>query len=169
MSFKYGYIEISAKMSFTPGQWSAFWLSGIQDENTYQGEIDVFETVGTGVKPDMHSWDNGTRITHLAGVASTYVLPANFDKTAYHTYGFEWDSDYLKFYVDDYCYYTLAAADVYADEDNSFDGVLDQYYYLLLSNSTLTEAMSADNALPRMSIDYVRLYQKDGELLTVGS
>ena len=115
----------------------------------------------------MHSWNDGTRVTHLADAASTYYLPPNFDKTAYHTYGFEWDSTNLKFYVDDYCYYTLAAADINEDENHQFDGVLDQYYYLLLSNSTLTAAMSADSALPRMSIDYIRLYQKAGELINV--
>lgn len=168
MSFNKGYIEMSAKMNLSGGQWASYWLSALDNGNKYRGEMDIFETTASGFKPNVHSWENGLRKAQLGDSVTRFAVDDNFDTTAYHTYGFEWDNSYLKFYIDGTNYYTVITSFL-GDE---YDGIFDQYYFLLLGNIVYTNQdgeITADDALPRMSIDYVRLYQKDGELLTIGS
>ncbi len=185
MSFKRGYLEMRAKINLSKGQWAAFWLSGLGGETNYRGEIDIFEAMpeGSSLRPNVHSWLDGERQAQLGeDYVEFYEYSADFNKTEYHTYGFEWTETELKFYVDDYCYETI---NISAVEGISYPGanytrtypfadVFNQYYYFRISNMAYSDTeeygeyiLTYDDALPEMSVDYIRLYQKTGESIDI--
>lgn len=172
MSYKYGYLEVRAKMSCTPNQWASIWL-GDKDSTGNHGEIDIVETnqEGTTFKPNVHVWDNaGERIAQYEKQINAFNYDENnFNKTEYHTFGFEWDATSLKFYVDGVKYLELAVEDIYGTEISDsfpYDGILDEFYSVRLSQ-TFYEGLTYDDVMPEFNIDYVRLYQKAGEQLKI--
>lgn len=178
ISFNRGYLEVRAKISATPGQWAGIWLSYENAANPF-GEIDIMETNsdGTSFKPNIHSWDlDGNRLGQLGDTVDSYNYTNNdFNKTEYHIYGFEWDETELKFYVDGVCYETLNIKDVEGTEfpgetifekSYPFKGIFDQFYCVKFDNN-IYDNISADGVMPEFNIDYVRLYQKDGEQLKI--
>ena len=178
ISFNRGYLEVRAKISATPGQWAGIWLSYENAANPF-GEIDIMETNsnGTGFKPNIHSWDmDGNRLGQLGDTVESYsYTDKDFNKTEYHIFGFEWDETELKFYVDGECYETLNIKDVEGTEfpgetifekSYPFKGIFDQFYCVKFDNN-IYDNVSADGVMPEFNIDYVRLYQKDGEQLKI--
>lgn len=112
----YGYFEIYAKIMPSEGS-SAFWLAWPADADV-QTEIDVFEMGGDGNTPD----PAGDELPHLTSnnrfnmnyhvfesaehpevvgynQDRCWVAPFEF-KDAYHTYGLQWDAEYVRWYVD---------------------------------------------------------------------
>lgn len=178
VAFNRGYLEVRAKISATPGQWAGIWLSGEKGAGHF-GEIDIMETdiLGTSFKPNIHSWDTeGKRLGQLGNTVALYDYSDNdFNKTEYHIFGFEWDETELKFYVDGECYETLNISDVEKSEfpgetlfqkSYPFEGIFDQFYCVKFDNN-IYDNLSADGVMPEFVIDYVRLYQKDGEQLKI--
>lgn len=178
ISFNRGYLEVRAKISATPGQWAGIWLSYENAANPF-GEIDIMETNsdGTSFKPNIHSWDmDGNRLGQLGDTVESYNYTNNdFNKTEYHIFGFEWDETELKFYVDGVCYETLNIKNVEGTEfpgetifekSYPFKGIFDQFYCVKFDNN-IYDNVSADGVMPEFNIDYVRLYQKDGEQLKI--
>lgn len=91
-----GYFEIDALLPAMPGIWPAFWL--LPADNTWPPEIDVFELLGkdpTTIYASLHFFD---RLGKKAAVINPVKI-ADPSK-AYHTYGVEWDRDYIRWYVD---------------------------------------------------------------------
>ena len=187
MTFNRGYLEIRAKINAVPGQWSAFWLSGEKfDTTVHHGEIDIVETnpSGSSFKPNTHSWDlEGNRLAQYGDKATKYVYSENnYNKTEYHTFGFEWNETEMKFYVDGVCYETI---DIVALEKAAFDGdtiftksypfegLFEQFYalrigHIIYNAQEYSTSLDSNGAMPEMNIDYVRLYQKAGEELKIG-
>ena len=179
MSFNKGYLEVRAKINAVSGQWASIWLVGDDVDATYQGEIDVFETYNAGhIMPNIHSWKDGERAAQYGEEnASKYVYAdKNFNKTEYHIFGFEWDDTELKFYVDGECYETINISELEKSEfpgetiltkSYPFNGIFEQFYSVRLTNIFYDGSLSNGKAMPEFSIDYVRLYQKDGEQLKI--
>ncbi|XMO85852.1 T9SS type A sorting domain-containing protein [Algibacter sp. AS12] len=104
--FQYGYMEImskAAKAEIT----SSFWTTG------FQSELDMFEMFGDPkdvnlawrkrLKFNMISWDpnNTYYLPDGNGPAHTRNIQAdNNTADAFHVYGFEWTSEYIKVYID---------------------------------------------------------------------
>lgn len=175
MSFNKGYLEVRAKVNAVPGQWASIWLTGDKTA-TYQGEIDIFETYNAGyLMPNIHSWKNGERAAQYGDKAEKYVYADNgFNKTEYHIFGFEWDDSELKFYVDGVCYETIEISKLekynfgsYLNPVYPFDGLLDQFYSVRLTNIFYADSLSNSGAMPEFNIDYVRLYQNADEQLKI--
>ena len=101
-SFKYGKIEARMKLPVGQGIWPAFWMLG---DNITQvgwpkcGEIDIMEHVNDNsqINGTMH-WDNDGHVS-AGGVISC-------DVTEYHDYSIVWTEHTIKWYRDDYNYYT---------------------------------------------------------------
>lgn len=172
MSYKYGYLEVRAKMSCSPSQWASIWLGGEGED--IHGEIDIVETTdaGGGFRPNIHAWDDsGERLAQYSNKISYYTYADhNFNKTEYHTFGFEWDETSLKFYVDGFMYQELLIADIEGTEYEDgfvFNGLLDQFYSVRLSQTFYIDSLTYDDVMPEFNIDYVRLYQKAGEQLKI--
>lgn len=121
MSFKYGYLEIRAKVPVGQGVWPSFWLLssagadtpageklGYNSRSVYETEVDVFEIFGSDIlTPNLHKWwktqeqidtYGGYRVS--AGTDHTYTLP----DTGWHTYGMLWTPNEISMFVDGTCY-----------------------------------------------------------------
>lgn len=94
-AFRYGYVEMRARMPAGKGLWSAFWLLPASHES--KPEIDVVEVLGH--EPDrlhahVHFLDEGRR----ASAGSSWV--GHDASTSWHVYALEWRPDALTWYVD---------------------------------------------------------------------
>lgn len=126
MSFKYGYLEIRAKVPYKEGSWPAFWLrsnnaTGKNKNVAYEVEIDIFEVFGSRdtLKSNLHQHyniDTGLKDAEgkpiIKGIDKQttgnaineeeyYTFTDSEDLyNEYHTYGFEWTKDKMAVYVD---------------------------------------------------------------------
>jgi beta-glucanase (GH16 family) len=92
----YGYFEVRAKLptaaGTTKGMWPAFWLmpaNGVDDT-----EYDIFEVLGNAPNTIYQSVHWNTYANN-----SGYVVNGP-DTSGWHTYGFQWDSGNIRWYID---------------------------------------------------------------------
>lgn len=95
--FKYGYVEVKAKLPTGKGSWPAIWMMGINNSWPTCGEIDIMEHLGREQDIIHHAvhFEN-----HICD--SEYAFLEKIDNVTkeFHTYGVLWKKDYIGFYVD---------------------------------------------------------------------
>lgn len=160
--WKYGRVEVRAKLPAGTGTWPAIWM--LPSDNDYggwpkSGEIDIMESLGyipyfiaSTVQTEAYSHVNGTQKTSITSVPDCY--------TTFHNYILEWDDQELRFFVD---------SEQNATFSNDGGGVsswpFDKRFHLILNvaiGGTFGGVMGIDDSiLPQaMVVDYVRIYQK---------
>tara|TARA_Y100001933_G_C18993173_1_gene561424 strand:- start:394 stop:2052 length:1659 start_codon:yes stop_codon:yes gene_type:complete len=161
--WKYGKIEVRAKIPTGKGMWPAIWM--LPSENVYgtwpkSGEIDIMENVG--FEPNTIHWNVHTEsYNHSIGTnkgdKDDFFEPYN----NYYTYAVEWYEDSIRFLVDDVEYFQF-------DKESSNSNVwpFDQKFHLLLNIAVGgwggLQGIDA-NAFPqKMYVDYVRVYKQSG-------
>ena len=163
-NWKYGKIEVNAKLPPGRGTWSAIWIMpggwSFNDGNWPDiGEIDIMEHVGHDlgvIHASAHSkdyqWQKETQKT------ATISVPDVSEK--FHSYILEWTPDVLKAFVDDSLYFE------YKNEGlGETKWPYDKPFYLIM-NVAVGGAWGSmqgidEDAFPQtMEIDYVRIYQK---------
>ncbi len=182
MGFKYGYLEMRAKVPFRHGAWPSFWaMSFPKLHNTDIGwgaEVDIFEVFSNKNKlfPNLHK--HGPNRSHVMiqdeqnpHRSGGYVFPEGVDPNDFHTYGFEWTDKFMKFYIDGECYHTYNITDEYDFGTDKLPGMggYHEHLYILINNEIFTEnsawkpqgsALTAEDEMPiTYQIDYIRLYQ----------
>lgn len=104
-SFKYGRVDIRARLPKDQGLWPALWMLGSNIREVSWpacGEIDIMELVG-GPNSDnkVHStihWDNnGTK----ADYGLSYTLDEGIFNDKFHVFSMIWDANQIKCFVDD--------------------------------------------------------------------
>ncbi len=165
-AFKYGKIEVRAKLPSGIGTWPAIWMLGknIDEPGAWWqinghgsvgwpacGEIDIMEHWGTNqnyVQSATHTPSSfGNTINHGGQTISTA-------STAFHTYTLEWYPSKLVFSVDNVVHYTYEPS-VF----NSSTWPFNSEQYILLNIAILPSISSMFNQ-SSMDIDYVRVYQE---------
>jgi len=132
IGFKYGRIEIQAKMPSGVGVWPALWLLGanLLDGVTWPhcGELDILENTGAHpfqvqgtIHGDGYFGENG--LTKV--IQSPTALSSDF-----HTYSIEWTANSIKWFFDDLCYSTINRQDV---ESQGKTWPFDQEFYLIMN------------------------------------
>jgi len=162
--WKYGKIEVNAKLPEGRGTWAAIWMmpSGwtYNDGNWPDiGEIDIMEHVGHElgvIHASAHSkdyqWQNQTQKTAV-------ITVADVDKS-FHSYILEWMPDAISVFVDDSLYFTYQNEGVGESKWPYY-----KPFYLIL-NVAVGGAWGGmqginDDAFPQtMEVNYVRVYQK---------
>ncbi len=163
--FRYnkGYIEMRARIPDAKGVYSSFWGNGRNAENTGDLlEIDIFESLGVAHKQqaNVHYWLENGEHTALDGHIKErfYELKEGTLFDMYHTIGFLWTDEVLNFYYDGELYYSQAATEFEADKFiNIYAG-----FNVGWKNRTLPDNASIEWPL-EYHIDYIRLYQIDGQ------
>jgi beta-glucanase (GH16 family) len=161
-SFKYGRIEMRAKLPYGKGIWPAFWTLG-SNFNTVGwpdcGEIDIMELVGGGIENDAKTYANlhwGNKDIH-ENVSGSMVLESGIFADDYHVIGIEWDEKQISWYVDDRTYYT-AAIDVEGME------AFHRSHFILINlavGGNWPGSPDESTVFPqRYYIDWVRVYEK---------
>ncbi|MFN8297237.1 MAG: glycoside hydrolase family 16 protein [Chitinophagales bacterium] len=116
-TFKYGYIEVRAKMPHLgKGTWPAIWTLGVNHDAVGWprcGEIDIMEWIGKAPTVVLGSTflpdSNGNAISRNWPyiVSNSYLLTDVF-----HNYAIEWDSTQVKYYFDNNNYATYTLSDL---------------------------------------------------------
>ncbi|MEN6556824.1 MAG: glycoside hydrolase family 16 protein [Thermoguttaceae bacterium] len=159
-NWKYGRIEVRAKIPHGRGVWPAIWTLGSDISRVDWpacGEIDIMEVVG---KEPNHI--HGTVHYGLGGQhqsdGATITTPKPYDD--FHIYAVEWTPDRIDFFFDKKKYHSFPIDQAGANRDNPFR----KPHYLLL-NFALGGDWGGpidDSALPQqLIVDYVRIYQKN--------
>jgi beta-glucanase (GH16 family) len=155
----YGRIEASIKLPAVQGTWPAFWMLGANINTPgvgwpQCGEIDIMEQVNTSntILGTMHWYNNG----HVQYGGSTTTTP-----TGFHTYAVEWDTNSIRWYVDNTLYVT---GNIAGNINNT--GAFHNPFFIILNlaiGGDLPGNTINDGALPcNMVVDYVRVYNLSG-------
>ncbi|MBD2774605.1 glycoside hydrolase family 16 protein [Iningainema tapete] len=161
-SWRYGRIEVKAKLPTGQGMWPAIWMLGTnypEVEWPLCGEIDIMENVG--YDPNVihaHVYTQAFNYMTRNVKGSSIVIP--LPHTEFHIYAMEWFKDRIDFFVDDRKYFTFKNTGNGIDEW-PFDGE----HYLIL-NAAIGGGWGGkkgidDRIFPqKYYIDYVRVYQQ---------
>jgi Ca2+-binding RTX toxin-like protein len=145
----YGYFEARIQFAAGKGIHESFWMLPIDGNGQY--EFDIAEM--RGVEPSnvmnvIHSIDAGRDISH----AKSYTIPTA--TTGFHTYGVDWQPDYITFYIDGVAVRTLP----------TWPG-LDVPMYMIASlggGSPYAGDIDPSQPFPaEMKIDYIRAYASE--------
>ena len=171
-AFKYGRVDICAKIPKEAGTWPALWMLGknVNEDGAYFdnlgygttswpacGEIDILEHGITRTKPDnyiqsaLHTPSSSGNTSDIGGVIVGDNIANN-----YHIYSMNWSPNQISFLVDNVVFYTYGPS-----SKNASNWPFDKEQYLLLNIAMggVAGAIDPNFSQTSMVIDYVRVYQ----------
>lgn len=159
--WRYGRLEIRAKLPRGVGTWPAIWM--LPTDWKYggwptSGEIDIMEHVGydPGV---IHGTIHTEKYNHIKQTQKEGKINVPDAQDEFHVYAVNWTEDKMDFYVDDSLYHTVTR-----DPADDYRGwPFDQRFYLIMNiavggNWGGAKGVDPDIWPQRMEIDYVRVY-----------
>ena len=177
MNFKYGYMEMRAKIPFFgKGEWPALWLLSEDAmlskdlsnlvQTKYNSEIDIVENLSSATKlqSQLHLWGDDDAITNILGTRyNSYDFKDSASASDWNVYGIMWEKNRVKFYVNNtlFCQRTFIG-----DEKTYFSSYMTPilslfYYYPEVETNKVKGTFFEENpeAILQMKVDYIRLYQ----------
>ena len=168
-SFKYGRVEVRAKLPQGNGTWPAIWMLGknINELGAYWqlngygtvpwpacGEIDIMEHWGSNqnvISSAVHHPINGDLSIDEYSTNAQYKNGVSSD---FHVYAVEWNNERITFSVDGIIHLNYEPL-----IKNQYTWPFDAEQYILLNVAVLPNE-TVDFVQPTMEIDYVRVYQQ---------
>lgn len=102
-SFKYGRVDVRARMDCVQGCWPAIWLLPVKSPNGWPGggEIDIMEHLNHDniVYQTLHYWNNQKK-HGSCGVRPKVEDNVKNNELGFHVYSVEWTKDKITFWVD---------------------------------------------------------------------
>jgi beta-glucanase (GH16 family) len=164
-AFKYGRVEVRAKLPAAQGTWPAIWTLGknISENGAYWqtqgygdttwptcGEIDIMEQDSNKSKTSgaFHFPDSNGNHTYTFN----YLSVSNTD-SSWHVYSMDWSAETIELSVDGTVFHTL---------NNAQNPYFDNEHFILLNiamGGQLGGTISDDFISDIMEIDYVRVYE----------
>ena len=158
--FKFGRLDIRAKLPKGKGIWPAFWM--MPQANVYgswpkSGELDIMEMIGhqpATTYGTLH-FGPGPGSTQLG---RNFSLPAGIFNDEFHVFSVEWKQDQIKWLVDGVVYSTYSKSDFGA---NNYPFNEDFFFIINMAvGGSWPGNPDATTYIPQWLImDYVRLYQ----------
>jgi beta-glucanase (GH16 family) len=149
-AFKYGYVQVVAKIPVGPGSWSGLWLAPVT--NSWPPEIDMEES--RGERPGQV-----LTIAHLSGtgpLSGTGRWCTGLQENVFHTFGIDWEPGSITWYIDGKARYQVL--------NNPSHLVPDQPMYFLanlaIAGTTLGPVTASSPKTASFDIDQVRVWQK---------
>lgn len=151
-SFKYGKVEIRAKLPLGKGTWPALWMLGNNITTVGWpacGEIDIMEHVGNSegkIYGTLHypGFSGGNSISKTINIANVF--------SEFHIYTLEWSPDAIKFYVDNVLFHVFI---------NSASLPFNHNFFLIINSAIgggLGGAIASDFVFSTFEVDYIRIY-----------
>jgi hypothetical protein len=162
-SWTYGRIEARMKIPRGQGIWPAFWMLGTNITPVGWpgcGEIDIMENIGK--EPTLvHGTIHGPGYSGGNAVGGSYALPGNaVFADDFHVYAVEWTTNQMKWFVDGQQYFSATPASL----PGGASWVFSQPQFLLLNVAVGGQwpgNPDGTTVFPqRMTVDYVRVYQR---------
>jgi beta-glucanase (GH16 family) len=159
--WKYGRVEVKAKLPRGRGVWPAIWMlptNWVYGGWPKSGEIDIMENVGYLPDSVYGSVHTGA-FNHAIGTNKTGGVARTDLSNAFHIYAIEWTADKISFFVDNELYHAFEN-----NKSGSDAWPFDQEFHLLLNiavGGNWGGKFGVDETVfpQRMEIDYVRIYQ----------
>lgn len=158
--FKYGKIEMKAKLPRGNGIWPAFWMLGSSFDTAGWpkcGEIDIMEHIGK-MPSKVHGTLHAMGYSGNAGITDSIKSKTSLYDN-YHTYTLEWNEKGLKWYFDGKRYHEV-------DKEEIDSGIwpFDDKFFILLNLAVggyWPGYPDESSQFPQTyTIDYVRVYQQ---------
>lgn len=170
-AFKYGRVDIRARIPKDAGTWPALWMLGknVNEDGGYFdaqygdtpwpacGEIDILEHGITRSQPNnyiqsaLHTPSSFGNTFNIGGV----VVGNNIDEN-YHIYSMNWSPNEISFLLDGVVYYTYSPA---VKDANNWPFDKEQYLLLNIAMGGVAGPIDANFTQTSMDVDYVRVYQ----------
>ena len=165
--FRYGRLDVRAKLPEGQGIWPAIWMLGssfTQIGWPFSGEIDVMEMIGGSDREDTVY---GTAHWNQGGVEQPYQ-PVMFGGSYslsngetfsddFHTFSVQWDADEIAWFVDDVRFHVMSL-----DDSDNLAAFREKFFIILnvAVGGNWPGAPDDSTQFPqRMEIDFLRLYQ----------
>lgn len=160
-NFKFGRIDIRAKLPVGKGLWPALWMLGANISSVGWpacGEMDIMELIGTypgRVYATMH-WKTAGGAHGSKG--TNFNLSSGDFSSQFHVFSMIWSQDLIKCYVDDQLYLTVTNTDA-GVANYPFNA--DQFFIFNVAvGGDWPQSPDASTLFPqRMFVDYVRVFQ----------
>jgi len=160
--WRYGRIEVRAKLPSGKGTWPALWMLSTDWEYggwPASGEIDIMEHVGydPGV---IHGTIHTEAYNHIKQTQKEGKITIPDAQDKFHVYAIDWQKNKIDFFVDDKLYHSVTR-----EPKDDFKGwPFDKKFHLLMNlaiGGNWGGKKGVDNNIwpQRMEIDYVRVYQ----------
>ena len=152
-SFKYGRIEVKAKIPAAVGTWPAIWMLGKNIDTAGWpacGEIDIMEHRASELNKIFGTLHYPG---HSGGNADGKTINIPSATTAFHKYSVEWDPSAIKIFVDNQLYHSVA---------NHKSLPFNQDFFLILNVAMGGNFAGDVDPLfteDSMEVDYVRVYK----------
>lgn len=160
--WRYGYVEVRAKVPASLGTWPAIWM--LPSDSRYgrwprSGEIDIMENVG--FNPDnIHFSAHTERFNHMHGTQRTKVIQRPDAVNQWHVYAVKWTPDNITWLYDDEPQYSVSRS----EGDDWTAWPFDADFYLII-NLAFGGGWGGErgvdvSSLPqRFEIDYVHIFE----------
>lgn len=173
--FKYGRVEVRAKIPTASGSWPAIWLLGNQWEWPNCGEIDMLEYYIKNGTPSILAnacWGSGEK---WKAIWDESVTPFSHFTTKdkkwadkFHIWRMDWDEHSIKLYIDNELLNEIDLTQTnnqgyMGNTQNPFSNDIDGFGDYILLNLAIggNGGTPNDKAFPlRYYVDYVRVYQR---------
>lgn len=176
--FKYGRIEVRARLPGGQGMWPAIWM--LPTEQVYggwpsSGEIDIMEAVNldtAGAPNEVHgSMNYGLKWPQWSTNGTRFESPRSLTRN-FHTFVLEWEADEIRWFIDGIHYATQTSAGwynyIWGNQQTGFSvanprAPYDQKFYLLLNLAVGGHWAGQPDRNWRgdreFLVDYVRVFQ----------
>ncbi|MFT4533085.1 MAG: beta-glucanase (GH16 family) [Saprospiraceae bacterium] len=151
IDFKYGRVDIRAKLPSVAGTWPAIWMLGDNFSTVgwpYCGEIDIMEQFAdkSSVAATCHWNNNGSTASYGESVALSTA-------SEFHIYSLVWEEGRIKVLLDDVQFYVITT-----NSSMPFDA---DFFFILNVAMGGTNGGTIDSGFTTdvMEIDYIRVYQ----------
>ncbi len=159
--FKYGRMEVRAKVPGGLGTWAAIWM--LPTENKYgiwprSGEIDIMEHVGFE-KDSIFGTPHTEAFNGMIGTQKSGGIKMSAAENKFHTYAVEWTEDQITWYIDDTKYHQFKK-----EKNESAYWPFDQDFHFILNvavGGNWGGKHGVDETIwpKKMLVDYVRVYE----------
>ena len=162
--WKYGRIEVRAKMPKGQGIWPAIWMLPTDEQYggwAASGEIDIMEFRGQNEQEVLGTLHYGGGWPKNTFSGSSFKLTEGSFSDDFHTFAIDWEEGKIVWSVDGKPYQTQTK---WHSDNAKFPAPFDQEFHLLLNLAVVGHFVGNPDAtteLPqKFLVDYVRVYQK---------
>lgn len=160
-AFKFGRIDIRAKLPVTQGMWPALWMLGSNISTLGWptcGEIDIMELVGSDPKKVLGT----AHYTNAGGVhdskgGSQNLASGDFSQK-FHVFSIIWKQDAIEWLIDDQPFYTMTEA-MAGTSNYPFNNDFFLLLNVAVGGNWPGPPNGTTNFPQRMFVDYVRVFQ----------
>jgi len=158
--WKYGRIEVRAKLPYGRGTWPAIWMLASTTPLAWpdDGEIDIMEHVGFD-QGKIHASIHCKKYNHVINTQKTDTIMVADCSHVFHIYALEWTAEKISIFIDKKKYFS------FKNEHTGYDAwPFNQPFHLLLNiavGGNWGGAKGVDDKIwpQRMEVDYVRVYR----------